>query len=150
MFGLSLSDMLPKSFTLKNGLVVLCSHIEEHENVRHEVRKFELRINTLKKTFDVMIWHPGTKKPTYSNDVEDNGLYYPVKYELEGHKHLYNYDEGSFVISMIERLVKKETKTPHNVDYIVLEYDDTLSEIPYCLYLTTDEGEKLKLKQVIK
>lgn len=150
MFGLSLADMIPKSFTLKNGLVLLCHHIEEHENVHHEVRHFELRVNPSKKTFDVMIWHPGTKKPTYSDDVLDNGLFFPIKYELEGHKHLYNYDQGAFIVNMIEKLVKKETKTEHTIDYIAVEYDDSLSEIPYCLYLTTDKGEKLKIKQVIK
>lgn len=149
MFGISLS-MLPKSFTLKNGLIVLCKHIEEHENVKHEVRKFELRVTPSTKTFDVMIWHPGSKKPTYANDILEEGIYYPVKYELAGHSHLYHYTQGAWIINMISMLVKKETNTPHTVDRVVIEYDDSLSEIPYTVYLTTDKGEKLKINQTIK
>lgn len=146
MFGFP----LPSSFTLKNGLIVLCKEIENHPNVNHEVRKFELRVTPSTKTFDVMVWHPGTKKLTYANDIEENGLFYPVKYELPGHAHLYHYKEGGFVIRLIEKAIKMEVKTEHTIDRVVVQYDDSLSEIPCVLYLTTDKGEKIKINHVIK
>lgn len=150
MFGLSLSQMLPKSFTLKNGLVVLCKHIEDHENVKHEVKKFELRVNTITKAFDVLIWHPGTKKPTYTNDIFEDGLYYPVKYERPGHSHLYHYNDGAFIIGLIEDLIKREVNTKDNVDFVLLKYDDSQSEVPCEIFVTNSAGEKLKIKHIIK
>jgi len=146
MFGLT----LPKSFTLKNGLIVLCKEMETHEKVMHEVKRYDLLITIAEKTFSVRIWHPGTKKQTYSNDVFDNCLFYPVKYELPGHAHVYNYDEGSWMVRMIEKMVRKEVKTDDTIDRVEIHYDETLSEIPCSVFITTKEGVKVKIPHTIK
>lgn len=154
--GFSLKDMLPKSFTIKNGLVVLCKHIEDHENVGHEVRKFVLSIVTATKSFNVLIYHPGTKKPKYMNDIQNmsTGLYHPVKYELPGYGHMYNFPEGEFMINMIKSLVEKERPdikdSGMTVDKVEVTYDDSANEIPCDIFVTQSDGKKFKIKHVIK
>lgn len=147
---LSLTSFIPKSFTVKNGLIVLSDMLAKHPNVKHNVEKFQLKIDVQKKVFDVLIYHPGTKDPTYANDQFQGGKYYPVKYELAGFGHWYHFDEGAFMIGMIQSLVEREVKTKDRADFVVVNYDETQSEIPCMIYLTTSEGNKIRLPHIIK
>lgn len=147
---MNIAALLPKSIGVKKALVILCYHIEQHPNVKHPVNRFQLRVNTIEKVITALIYHPGTKKPTYSNDVLDNGRYYPIKYELPGYGHIYPVPEGKVMIRMIEELVKREVKTEDKTDYLEIDYDDSASEIPCTIYMTKANGEKHKLIHIIK
>lgn len=145
-----LTSFIPASFTVKNGLIVLSKYLGDHENVKHKVEKYVLKIDVKRKIFDVLIFHPGTKDPTYLNDVFDNGKYYPSKYELAGHGHWYHFDQGGFMIGMIQSLVEKEVKTQDICDYVVVDYNDDATEIPCTVYLTKATGEKVRILHTIK
>lgn len=147
---MNLTQFLPKSIGVKKALVILCYHIEQHPNVKHPVQKFQLRVNVIERAVSALIYHPGTKKPTYSNDVLHEGKYYPVKYELPGFGHIYPVPEGKAMIGMIEELVKREVKTTDKTDYLEINYDDSLTDIPCTIYLTKGNGEKHKINHVIK
>lgn len=137
------SDLLPSSFTAKNGLVVLCKHIEEHPSVGHEVKKFDIRIHMKEKRMSFTVYWP------YVYDSTDKRYQKPDRYKESGSCN-YPFTEGEWFINLIQSLVAKEVKTADKADYVILHYDETAKEIPVEVFMTMADGTKTKLNHVIK